>query len=138
MRRRTPLRAAKAPARRTGTTLSTRVRPTVPTKVREALVARSGGRCEMGLVMCTRWATSVAHRVSPKTAVGRLSAVMYACRACHSWQESAPVEAADMGLRVEWQDPAREPVFYRGGRLVLLTDDGRVVDYLTPTGEVAV
>ena len=29
MRRRTPLRAAKAPARRTGTTLSTRVRPTV-------------------------------------------------------------------------------------------------------------
>lgn len=126
--------------------LSTRVRPAASAQLREALVARSGGVCEMSLPGCTRVATDVSHRVGRKmggrhrsgvAAVDRLSAVLHACRTCHQWCHSNPGLAYEDGLLLrEGQDPTREPVLYRGV-LSFLTDDGAITDFFAHHGEEA-
>jgi hypothetical protein len=131
LRRLTPL-AAKA------TPKATRVKPAVPAEVRELLAARSGGWCEAQLVGCTGTATDAHHRVTQKAggrsaaakaAHDRLSNLVHLDRTCHDWIGARPAEAYDLGLSLkEGQDPAKEPVVYRG-ELSYLTDDGQVFDF---------
>lgn len=115
-----------------------RWKPAVPAEVREQLVARSGGWCELRLPGCLGGATDPSHRKTQK-AGGRhgaakvehdqLSDVMDACRACHRWVHARVREAREMGLMLEeWQNPEDEFVVYRG-KLSYLTNDGRVLDY---------
>lgn len=110
----------------------------MPAGLRAALVARSGGRCEIALPGCLGAATDPAHRIGrgmggrhgdAKTTNDRLSNVLHACRVCHDHTHHNDAAAKDDGLRLErWQTPAQEPVLYRGV-LSYLTDDGQVIDF---------
>ena len=123
--RRAPLR--RKPVRRT---LSRRVlAEPMPEAVYQAVMRRSGGRCEV----CGDPARSLHwhHRLTvqhggPNTVVNGL-AVHPACHAdrVHSRRARA-LEAGWLVRRGD--DPAAVPVLYHGRRWVLLTEDGRVED----------
>lgn len=118
--------------------LSRRHKPAVPTAVRATLEGRSGGVCEAKLIGCLGRATDPHHRITVKAGGrrgdarerhDRLSNVLHLCRLCHQWVTTRPAESREVGLALaEWQQPAMEPVLYRGG-MAYLTDDGRVVPF---------
>lgn len=124
-------RAAKPPKR-------TRPTPAVSMSVREVLIGRSGGWCEITLPGCLGRGTDPAHRLARKAggrkgagraAHDRASNALWTCRVCHSWSESRPAESYELGLMLrEGQEPTREPVVRRGV-LVYLADDGGVHDF---------
>jgi hypothetical protein len=130
--------AAEAAGKPVKPSLTTRYRPAVPADVRAALVARSGGWCEMTLNGCSGQATDPAHRIGvgaggrfgeAKVENDRLSNLLYACRTCHDWTHARDDESKDLGLRLErHQIPTQEPVVYRGV-LSYLTDDGLVIPF---------
>lgn len=146
MLRRTPLaqvsprRIAEAIAagRPVRPALKSRPHPAVPTDTRAALVARSGGVCEMQLSGCLGRATDPSHRITTgmggtfgaaKVEHDRLSDLIHACRRCHDWCHARDAESKDLGLRLNrWQDPTAEPVWYRGV-LSYLDDFGGVHDF---------
>lgn len=112
-----------------------RVSSPIPAKVRAALLARSGGVCEIAAPGCSGRATDFAHR-KKVGAGGRkgqaarahhvLSNALAACRGCHSSCHSAPAAAYWRGwILREHEIPAEVPALYRGV-WVLLTDDGGV------------
>lgn len=111
--------------RRSGEPKPTRVRAAVRPATRREIRTRSGGMCEPAVVgVCVGRAVETSHRLHRKMG-GRhgaarqrselLSNVMDSCRPCNRWIEDEPAEALRLGLRLEeWQDPALEPVVYRG------------------------
>lgn len=115
----------------------TAARPAIPARVRAALTLRSEGKCEVGALGCTGLAVDPSHRI--KTGMGGrkrdaaarhhvLSNILHACRMCHDQRlhaEPGAAYAAGWMLR-EHQNPAAEPVLYRG-ELRWLTDDGSVL-----------
>lgn len=118
--------------------LTTRHKPAVPAEVLTILIARSGGRCEIGLHGCTGVGTDPAHRISRKAGGrkgaaaerhNRASNVLWACRTCHHWGHARPAEAYELGLMLrEHQVPTQEPVVRRG-KLVYLDDEGGVHEF---------
>ena len=122
-----PRMAAPAPKRRP--------KPAVANTVRAALVERSGGWCEIARPGCTGAGVDPSHRITQKAGGrhgeakqrhDRLSNVLWACRACHTWVTGEPKAANEAGwvLR-EWQNPPDWPALYRGRR-VFLDDLGAV------------
>jgi hypothetical protein len=114
-----------------------RRRPTVPTKVRRALAARSGGLCEIFQPGCQGLAVEFAHRKktgaggrkgAAKVAHDVLSNALAACWNCHHRLcHARPAEAYAAGWMLrEHQIPTSEPCLYRGARR-FLTDDGQVL-----------
>lgn len=111
--------------------------PRIPTRVRIALAVRSGGKCEIAAPGCTGQATEASHRVKVgaggrkgQAAVGHhvLSNLLHVDRHCHAQHlhaEPAAAYAAGWMLR-EHQDPAAEPVTYRGEPR-WLAEDGSVL-----------
>ncbi|WP_433460730.1 HNH endonuclease [Micromonospora sp. CA-248212] len=112
-----------------------RKRPAVPPAVRDSLIERAAGWCEIQRLGCFGQGTDPSHRVSQKsggrhgeakTRHDRLSNLMWACRRCHDFVTNNPEasKAPSVGWALEeWQRPAECPALYRG-RLVLLADDG--------------
>lgn len=117
-----------------------RPKPAVPAEVRDALIARAGGLCEIRRAGCRIQGTDPSHRITQKSGGrhgeakvrhDRLSNVMWACRPCHDWVGNNPAaaKAEYVGWALEeWQAPAACPALYRG-RLVLLSDDGLTTTY---------
>ncbi|MEU7170371.1 hypothetical protein ABZ949_02620 [Micromonospora tulbaghiae] len=115
-----------------------RKRPAVPPAVRDALIERAGGWCEIQRPGCAGQGSDPSHRITQKSGGrhgeakqrhDRLSNVLWACRRCHDFVTSEPAASKADGVGwalEEWQQPAECPVLYRG-RLVLLADDGSVV-----------
>lgn len=101
--------------------------------LRAALLARSGGVCEMNLDGCQGRAVDPCHRSG--TGMGgthgdavalsdRLSNVVHGCRSCHDWTHAHPLMSMAHGLMLPRQyDPLSEPVLLRYG-VVLLDDVG--------------
>lgn len=101
--------------------------------LRAALLARSGGTCEMQLPGCQGQAVDPCHRIG--TGMGgthgeavalsdRLSNVVHGCRSCHDWTHAHPLMSMAYGLMLPRQyDPLLEPVLLRYG-VVFLADDG--------------
>ena len=124
-----PRMAAPAPKRRP--------KPAVPAAVRAALIERSGGWCEIARPGCTGAGVDPSHRITQKAGGrhgeakqrhDRLSNVMWACRACHTWVglNPAAAKAEQVGWALEeWQNPPDWPALHRG-RLVFLDDLGAV------------
>lgn len=136
--RRTPLARSAMPPRRTPLTRSTARlrlrRPVLPAeraterKARQDVAARSRGLCEVcpELHQGSDW----HHRVR-KSQGGPWSASngLWLCRRVHDWVTGNPHGARVKGWGLEsHEDPATEPVLYRG-EWVVLGDDGAV----TPT-----
>lgn len=123
---------AGEPAKRTRST------PAVSADVREMLIARAAGWCEIALPGCLGWGTDPAHRIARKAggrkragraANDRASNALWSCRACHNWTESQRTESYELGVLLrEGQEPTQEPVVRRGV-LVYLTDCGGVHDF---------
>lgn len=120
--------------------------PRIPTRVRIALAARSGGKCEIAAVGCTGVATEASHRVKVgmggrkgQAAVGHhvLSNLLHVDRHCHAQRLHAEPAAAYLAgwMLREHQDPAAEPCLYRG-ETRWLTDDGAALT-APPTAEEA-
>jgi hypothetical protein len=121
-----------------------RVKPAVPARILVALVARSGGVCEILLPGCNRVAIDPAHRLKQgmggrkgdaKTAHDVLSNLLHACRFCHSHCHASPAEAYSHGWMLrEGNNPLTEPALYRG-QSRWLTDDGLVLTTPPPAEE---
>lgn len=80
-------------------------------RARNAVKARSTGRCEIG---CGRPGTDAAHR-SARSRGGQWVPwnLLWLCRSCHAWTHAHPAESAVAGwrlLRTEL-DPADVPVW---------------------------
>lgn len=112
---------ARSPLRRR-TPLKSRIRPAVPADVRDALAARSEGRCEAQLPGCLGTATDPCHRVGQaQGGADTLANLHHSCRVCHEWCHARPAEACDLGLMLKsWQVPELEPMAYRNAGWVLL------------------
>jgi hypothetical protein len=115
----------------------TRSEPAVPADVRDALVCRSGGLCEIGRPGCTRWACDPHHRVlrgaggchgEAKTQSDRLANLLLVCRPCHSWVHGGnnrkAAEAHGWIVR-RGTDPAFVPVLYRDELFYIADIGGR-------------
>lgn len=107
----------------------------IPQAVRELVKARSGGRCEAGLInVCHGTATNMHHRrrrnISPAhTAPNLLHLCGSGTTGCHGWITQHPAAASEPGagwIVSSYAQPENEPVRIRG-RLCWLTDDGRYV-----------
>ena len=73
---------------------------------REALIARSGGRCELACSpYCTRVGTGTHHlRKRSQGGTHDLSNLMWSCDPCNTWVEDNPAEAHALGLVVKsWE-----------------------------------
>lgn len=115
-----------------------RRKPAAPRDVREVLLERSQGWCEIAAPGCQLRGIDPAHRKGSK-AGGRKGAAadrhnvpsnyLWACRACHDFCHSEPAEAERKGWMLrEHQDPLTEPVLYRG-EPKFLDDEGRTYDF---------
>jgi hypothetical protein len=102
--------------------------------LRAALLARSGGVCEMNLGLwclvrgvdpCHRVGTGMGGRHGDAAALSdRPSNAVWGCRACHDWTHLHPAMAKAFGLILSnGANPEREPVLLRYG-VVFLADDG--------------
>lgn len=142
LRRKTPMKPGRGltggkPPRRTALATS-RPKPAVPPKVRNALAERSGGRCEIGFRGCTGRAVDAAHRLArglggrhgtAEADSSRLANVGHSCRWCHRHAHENPAVAYATGWMLRTgEDPLTEPVLYRG-RPALLDDNGQVHNY---------
>lgn len=101
-------------------------------KVRQVIVERSSGRCEVMAEGCTFTATAIHHRRprgmggSRRPDTNRASNGLATCDSCHRRVESLRDESRSRGwLVMQNQPPAGVPVVYRGQRTLLL-DDGSV------------
>lgn len=101
-----------------------------PPKVRQQIVERSSGRCEVMAKDCTFTATAIHHR-RPRAAGGTRrpdtnlpSNALCACDSCHRRIESLRDDARAAGwLVAQTADPAKIAVLYRGKK-VMLTEAG--------------
>lgn len=133
---RTPL-TRTTPLRSTGPTKAKR-RDTGPCEAVRLLVrGRAGDRCEA----CGRRGELLdQHHRRPRglggssdPATNRPANLVLLCRQCHRWVEAHRSVALDMGwLVLQGHDPASVPLLVFPDRLVLLTVDGRYVDYQDP------
>ena len=89
----------------------------MPEHVAEAVIERSGGKCEaMGTFFCDGPAQQLHHRrmrsQGGKHTVQNLLAL---CASCHSWVHRHPKESYRLGWLVRSvKDPLEVPVQYRG------------------------
>lgn len=125
------------PIRRTAPATMRRWRYTGPTdEVRALLIDRSGGRCEIGAT-CDGRAVGVdpSHRIakgmggSSLASTNAVTAILWACRACHQHVEDYPEEAYAAGWKVRHgaANPASVPVMissFGGGVTVWLNESG--------------
>ena len=100
-----------------------------PPKVRQQIVERSSGRCEVMASGCTFTATAIHHRRARGAGGTRRpdtnlpSNALAVCDACHRRIESQRTEALAAGWLVPQNGtPADAAVVYRGKRM-LLTDE---------------
>lgn len=86
--------------------------------MRELVLARSGGRCELGATCCTGLVRDVHHRKNRgQGGTNDLVNLLGACRACHDYAHRNPAQAYSLGWLVNsWQDPAAVEVraFWNG------------------------
>ena len=101
-----------------------------PPKVRQQIVERSSGRCEVMTTGCTFTAQAIHHRRARGAGGTRRpdtnlpSNALCVCDACHRRIESHRTEALAAGWLVPQNGvPAAVPVMYRGKRM-LLTEGG--------------
>lgn len=91
-----------------------------PAAVKEAILARSSGMCEVMLPCCTFQAVEIQHRRargsggSRRASTNRASNGLAVCRSCHSFIEAHPRLALENGWRVpQHGDPDVVPVVWR-------------------------
>jgi hypothetical protein len=98
------------------------------TRARVLLAARSGGECEA----CGTEATDASHRIDRSDGGGwALTNLIHACRLCHQWWHSNPLQAYQGGWRLRsGTDPAVTVVWLRtryGQGWWLLDEEGNYV-----------
>ena len=101
-----------------------------PPKVRQQIVERSSGRCEVMAQGCTFTAQAIHHRRprgmggSRRPDTNTAANGLAVCDACHRWIESERDAALTLGWLVpQNQSPKDVPVVYRGKR-TLITAEG--------------
>ena len=100
----------------------------VPKDVAEAVIERSGGKCEaMNFQYCTGQAEQLHHRqLRSQGGEHTVENIIAVCAADHSRFHREVAEAQSQGWIVRsTQEPAEVPMKYRG-RTVVLTEDGGV------------
>ena len=102
-----------------------------PPKVRQQIVERCSGRCEVMTDGCTFTAQEIHHRRARGSGGTRRpdtnlpSNALCVCDACHRRIESHRTEALTLGWLVpQNQSPKDVPVVYRGKRMLLNKDGG--------------
>lgn len=103
-----------------------------PPTVRQLIVERSSGRCEVMAAGCTFTATAIHHRRprgmggSRRPDTNLASNGLATCDSCHRYIESLRDESHSRGwLVMQNQSPAAIPAVHRG-QWALLLDDGSV------------
>lgn len=115
----------RQPAQRsTAGTKTPRPSTTIPQAARDAVAARSGGRCEIQAPgPCTGQATDVHHRLRRRDGGHDVDNLLHACRHCHGKAHAHPELARAFGWIVSaWSSPGTTPLMLRGDRWVLLSD----------------
>ena len=100
----------------------------MPAKVARAVLDRAGGVCEANLFpMCSGRAEHIHHRqYRSRGGEHTVENCAVICHVCHEWIHANPKESAALGWSVHaCENPAVEPVAYRG-RMVLLLGNGGI------------
>lgn len=106
-----------------------------PQEVKELVLVRSKGMCEVMADGCTQFGSQFHHR-RPRAMGGTrrvstnwASACLYLCQSCHRYVESQRLRSFDNGWLVRQAAEATDvPVMWRG-RPRLLTADGGFADF---------
>ena len=100
-------------------------------EVKQVVLARSGGHCEVMRLGCRMDTTEIHHRVNRGMGgaepSGDASAALAVCRPCHDWLGKHPRQAYELGFLVHRNRvtvPAEVPVRWRCRSWVLLSADG--------------
>ena len=107
----------------------------VPKDVAEAVIERSGGKCEaMNFQYCTGQAEQLHHRqLRSQGGEHTVENIIAVCAADHSRFHREVAEAQSQGWIVRsTQEPAEVPMKYRGRTVVLAADGG--VEYQPLSG----
>lgn len=105
-----------------------------PPEVREIIVDRARGLCEINRPGCSLIVTDLHHRVnrgaggSRRDDINRPAACLALCRTCHRWVTEHPRASYEQGWSIRKLDPrspAEVPALYRGS-WVSLDNYGRV------------
>lgn len=112
-----------------------------PPEVRDLIIARAHGMCEIAAPGCTQFGEQIHHRRprgiggTRRTDTNRAANGLMACAACHSHIESRRAEAIAAGWLVrQHEHPRAIPVKWRKRRFRFLDDHG---GFMPPTTESA-
>lgn len=112
-------------------------------EVKEIILARSYGACEVMLPGCTQRGEEIQHRrargmgSTRRLSTNAASNGLMICRSCHNLVEGSPLLAAEKGWRItQTSDPLVERVWWRSRMWLWLDDLGGTHDQ-PPAGVVA-
>jgi hypothetical protein len=102
---RQPAQAARKRPKRSGRGNS------IPQPSRDAVKARSGGQCELGILGCTGQATDWHHRLRRSSGNHSPANGLHACANCHRFAHAHPAISRLAGWIVPtWETPETTPV----------------------------